>query len=396
MSNLNTRLLSIDIMRGITLFLMLFVNDLYIKGVPKWLLHTEAHEDGMGLSDWVFPGFLFMVGVSIPFAIANRQRIGDSLYAIIGHILFRSASLIVISLLIFNKGKLYEEYVGISKFVWAIILYSAIFMVWNNYPKKVERDILFKALQVIGVLLLLFLTITFRSGVEGEIGWLVRGWWGILGLIGWGYLVGALSALWCKDNILKCGILCLFFLGLNIFYSSNMLDFLMFLNPVFNVVLEGNIPFIVLTGVLIGMLIRQYKNVPSILIRNVLLLAVVSLVLGFFLRNWFIISKIYATPSWGLICNGISLLLFALIYYIVDIRKLSNGLGIFLQAGQNSLTTYIIPDVVYLIIWTYSSPVFFYKYVGNPIWCIVGSLVWAYAMLWLAILLKRIYVQLKL
>jgi heparan-alpha-glucosaminide N-acetyltransferase len=50
------RIVSIDIMRGLTLFLMLFVNDLYMPGVPQWLGHTEAQEDGMGLADWVFPG----------------------------------------------------------------------------------------------------------------------------------------------------------------------------------------------------------------------------------------------------------------------------------------------------------------------------------------------------
>ena len=36
----NKRILSIDIMRGITLFLMLFVNDLFVEGVPCWLTHA--------------------------------------------------------------------------------------------------------------------------------------------------------------------------------------------------------------------------------------------------------------------------------------------------------------------------------------------------------------------
>ncbi|WP_286753171.1 MULTISPECIES: hypothetical protein [Sphingobacterium] len=42
------RIRSMDVMRGLTLFLMLFVNDLFIPAVPKWLVHTEADEDGMG------------------------------------------------------------------------------------------------------------------------------------------------------------------------------------------------------------------------------------------------------------------------------------------------------------------------------------------------------------
>lgn len=63
------RIQSTDVMRGLILFLMLFVNDLYTPGVPKWLVHTAAQEDGMGLADWVFPGFLFLVGLSIPFRL---------------------------------------------------------------------------------------------------------------------------------------------------------------------------------------------------------------------------------------------------------------------------------------------------------------------------------------
>lgn len=321
-----TRLLSIDIMRGFTLFLMLFVNDLYTKGVPKWLLHTEAQEDGMGLADLVFPGFLFMVGISIPFAVANRQKIGDTMSSILKHILFRAGSLILISLMLFNKGRLSVEYVGISTFVWAILLYVAIFLVWNNYPKTATRNILYKVLQEVGVVILLFLLIAFRSGTDGELGWMIRGWWGILGLIGWGYLIGALASLWFKDSILKCGVLCVFFLVINILYSAKLLSFLEVLYPVFDVVLGGNIPFIVLTGVLLGLLIRKFKSTPVVLIRYILLLALGCLLLGFVLRNWFIISKIYATPSWGLICTGISLALFAGFYYFVDVKQKTKGL----------------------------------------------------------------------
>ena len=60
------RISSIDIMRGLTLLLMLFVNDLNMKVAPAWMGHTKADFDGMGLADWVFPGFLFMVGMAIP------------------------------------------------------------------------------------------------------------------------------------------------------------------------------------------------------------------------------------------------------------------------------------------------------------------------------------------
>jgi len=38
-------------MCGMTLLLMLFVNDVYMPGVLQWIDHTAAHTDGMGLAD---------------------------------------------------------------------------------------------------------------------------------------------------------------------------------------------------------------------------------------------------------------------------------------------------------------------------------------------------------
>lgn len=55
----HNRIYSIDIMRGLTLLLMLFVNDLNMNFAPAWLGHMEADFDGMGLADWVFTGISF-------------------------------------------------------------------------------------------------------------------------------------------------------------------------------------------------------------------------------------------------------------------------------------------------------------------------------------------------
>src|SRR5436190_22442334 len=89
------RLNSLDIMRGLKLLLMLSVNDLFHDGVPHWLVHTKADEDGMGLADVVFPCFLFLVRLSIPFALSNRFQ-SESKFEISKHILVRTASLLII------------------------------------------------------------------------------------------------------------------------------------------------------------------------------------------------------------------------------------------------------------------------------------------------------------
>ena len=72
------RIASVDILRALTMTLMIFVNDLWsLENIPIWLEHTKAAQDGMGLADVVFPAFLVIVGMSIPFATASRLKKGE-------------------------------------------------------------------------------------------------------------------------------------------------------------------------------------------------------------------------------------------------------------------------------------------------------------------------------
>ena len=88
------RNVSIDMLRGLTMLLMVFVNDLWtVGGVPHSLEHFERFEDGMGLSDIVFPMFLFAMGMSIPYAIERRFSKGFSGESTLGHILSRTLAL---------------------------------------------------------------------------------------------------------------------------------------------------------------------------------------------------------------------------------------------------------------------------------------------------------------
>ena len=78
-SNQTFRISSIDILRALTMLLMIFVNDLWsLKDIPGWLEHTAAEADGMGLADTVFPAFLFLAGMSIPLSVQHRRQKGDS------------------------------------------------------------------------------------------------------------------------------------------------------------------------------------------------------------------------------------------------------------------------------------------------------------------------------
>ncbi len=390
------RIYSIDIMRGITLILMLFVNDLHMPGVPAWLGHRAADFDGMGLADWVFPGFLFMVGMAIPYSIGNRIAKGENILTIIRHIFIRSVSLLIIGVLMLNSGRVNQEFTGMSETLWSILMYLGVFLIWNKYRETDSNFFTIAGLKLAGIALLVFLVFKFRSGQMVNNGSLITGWWGILGLIGWGYLVTALIYLFVRDNIRGTTIALLFFLALNILSKLGLLDFLKPVQPVLGVIIEGNVPFIVISGLLGTLILKKLSADYRKIIITITIIGIFYILAGFFLRKWFIISKIQATPSWGFICNGISMILFALLYWIIDIRKIKKWTFFLKPAGENSLTTYLAPDIVYYLIWSTGIPILIYKQSDIPLVVVAGSVAWALLMVGLTALLVKFNIKLRL
>jgi heparan-alpha-glucosaminide N-acetyltransferase len=396
MTNYN-RISSIDIMRGLTLVLMLFVNDLNMNVAPSWLGHQAAEFDGMGLADWVFPGFLFIVGMAIPFAFSKRFSSGESLYDISRHILTRSLGLIVIGVLMLNSGRVNPELTGISKNLWALLMYLGVFLFWNDYPDKENKFFTVTALKFTGLAIFVFLIFKFRSGQYENNGSLITSWWGILGLIGWGYLVSAFTYVLCRDSILKTSMFALFFLVMNMLSDWKLLGFLEPIKPVFGIIIDGNVPLIVLTGLIAGLIIKkipltEFKKVIPVFIG----LGGLYLVSGFILRRWFIISKIQATPSWGMICSGISMFVFILLYWVADVKGKIRWAEFLRPAGENSLTTYLAPDILYYLIWSSGVPMLIYKQSHEPLIVVAGSLLWALLMVGLTALLARLNIKLRL
>lgn len=392
-----SRILSIDIMRGLTLLLMLFVNDLNMNVAPAFMGHTDADFDGMGLADWVFPGFLFIAGMSIPFAITNRISKGLTQTDNIKHILYRTVSLIVIGILMLNTSRVDPELTGISKNLWALLMYFAVFLVWNNYRSKDEKPFTVTGFRLAGIGLLIILIFKFKSGQPENDGSLITGWWGILGLIGWGYLAAALTYILCRNSLLLTALAAALFLGLNILASLGLSTFLDPARPLLGVIIDGNVPFIVVSGTFVGLMLKNSAGTGNkTLIRNLVISGVLSLAAGFLLREWFILSKIKATPSWGLVCTGISILVFTIIYVISDVFGKTGWAEFFRPAGENSLTTYLVPNILYHLIWMGGLPVFFYKQSQILPIVIGGSIIWAILMVWLSAFLKRLGISLKL
>ena len=184
MNSINqNRVVSIDILRALTMTLMIFVNDLWsLTGIPVWLEHTAAADDGMGLADTVFPAFLFLTGMSVPLAINYRRSKGDDNQKIIFHIILRSIALLVMGLFLVNGEYINEASTGMKRVVWNSICCTCFILIWNAWPAKTNKWIVW-SLKAIAILVLLFLAWIYRGGEGKEISGFTTWWWGILGWI---------------------------------------------------------------------------------------------------------------------------------------------------------------------------------------------------------------------
>ena len=348
------RIGSIDVFRALTMFLMIFVNDLWsLIEIPEWLGHTAAEADGMGLADVVFPIFLFIVGLSIPFAISNRRKKGQTTIKISFHIITRSITLIIMGVYMVNLENYNTDLAIINKYWWQILMTLAFFMIWNVYPRTTKpiRN-LYVCLQITGYLLLIFLAIIFIGGTVDNPVWIRPYWWGILGLIGWAYLICAFVYLFAGSNLIALiGALVLF----NLF---NVADFSGWLEPVSSIkqyvwiVGNGSMPAFTIGGVVASVIYTKLNKENSInrFILVMFLLGVIMLIFGFGTRPLWGISKIRATPAWVGICTGISFLAFGFLYALVDVFKKRNWFTIIDAAGTSTLTCYLIPYYWYAIL----------------------------------------------
>jgi len=104
-SALSERVTSIDFFRGLTMFLLMGEStELYrhINSVDNDFMHflgTQLdHHEWHGLHFWdlIQPFFMFIVGVAIPFAVANRIKKGASENTLLNHALKRSLILLLL------------------------------------------------------------------------------------------------------------------------------------------------------------------------------------------------------------------------------------------------------------------------------------------------------------
>ncbi|PSR11902.1 MAG: DUF5009 domain-containing protein [Bacteroidetes bacterium] len=301
------RLLSLDIFRGMTIAAMIMVNN-----PGSWnhvyapLLHAEWH--GVTPTDWIFPFFLFIVGVSIAYALGRRKVEGVDRGQLIRKILIRT-------LLIFGIGLFLN---GFPFFNLSTI----------RIPGVLQRIAL-----VYGASALLFLYLSPRQLFWAGVGFLLL-YWGLMTLVpvpgGVAPNLEATTNLgaWLDRTVM----------GGHLWSQAKVWD------P------EGllsTIPAITtgLSGILTGNWLRS-KNDGFTKVAGMMVIGTILLALSFVWDLSFPINKKIWTSSYVLYTSGVALLFLGTVYWLVDLKEYKGWTKPFVVYGTNALFVFVMSGIV--------------------------------------------------
>ncbi len=308
-NSVTTRLVSIDALRGFDMFWIigggaLFASLVTVHSHPVTQKIEEQleHVEWMGFrfEDLIYPLFLFIMGVVLPFSMSRRTERGQSRSMLYFHVLKRSAVIILLGL-IMN---------GLLRFDWAQ-------MRWPGVLQRIGLCYFFAAMIVmntkwrtqaiiIGATLVLYWLATVLIPVPG-------------------YGAGDLTMEGCLSS----------------FIDQQLIPGTLYYGYGDNEGLISTLPAIctVLLGSLAGHWLRTDRS-GNRKAAGLAVAGAVSLLAGLSWAQVFPIIKIIWTSSFVLFAAGWSLLLLALFYWIIDVKGYRKWAFFFIVIGMNPITIY--------------------------------------------------------
>jgi heparan-alpha-glucosaminide N-acetyltransferase len=392
------RVVSIDIFRGLTMAVMIFVNELSsVRGLPWWTYHALENVDVMTYVDMVFPFFLFSIGMSLPLSVSQRLKRNPSLPSLWMHVLLRSASLLALGLILANAEKADPARMIMSGNIWGLLGILSMALYLNVYVESKRFPAYSKILRIVGLVGVVIVFALFRrTAHNGNAAWIDPSYPEILGLIGYSYLATAILYIPTRRWKWAPAVWFALLVALCAFSTAKILAFPDRLPLYFWPFGNGAMACMIMAGVVTSTIFLGTGQRPSP--RRAMIVAagfaVFTLAAGIVFTPLGI-SKIRATPTWSLYSIAASVLLFMLLYWICDVNRQTRWATLFKPAGSNTLTTYLLPDLWYFLL--ASLGVTFLESHFNQGWPgIVKTLVFTLFILAVSAILTRQKVRLQL
>ena len=305
------RVVSIDALRGFDMFwimgggaffLTLFelIDNPFTRVLASQLHHSKWN--GFTFEDLIFPLFVFILGLSMPYSLTKRLDRGDSRSNLYRHIVLRTITLLVLGL-VYNK----------------ILRLNFTEMRYTGVLQRIALCYFFAAL------------IVMNSSIKWQAVWtggLLIGYWLVMKLVpvpgfGAGVLTPEGNFASYIDRLFLPGRFCCFKYGDNEGILSTI--------PAVSTALLG-----VLSGHWLktsGPGIRKVKGLCAA--------GAVSLVLALIWNFLFPINKLLWSSSYVLFAGGWSLFFLALFYWLIDVRGYKKWAFPFVVVGLNPITIYV-------------------------------------------------------
>lgn len=331
-SFIQSRLLSLDTLRGFDMFWIIGGEEL-VHALSKlypnyfWSQFSKQLEhpywNGFTFYDLIFPLFIFLAGVSTPFSIGKALNDGKSKKEILLKVLKRGLILILLGI-VYNNG-LQIKPIDDIRFM-SVLGRIGIAYVFANITFLYVKET-FLIYWFAGLIVAYWLILKFTSAP--------------------GFPMGDLSM---EGNFAS-------------FFDRNVLPGKLSRGIHDTVGLFNNIPAIsnALAGIITGIFLQKQKITPT---KKALYMALAGLLAVIIAQIWnldFPINKNLWSSSFVMQTVGLSLLLFALFYYVIDVLKYTRWTLFFQVIGMNSILIYISGK---FIDWEFTADAFF-KWLGQ-------------------------------
>lgn len=315
------RLVSLDVLRGLTIAFMIMVNNNGGRGA--WSQMKHAAWNGFTATDLVFPTFLFVVGASIVFSTEARLQRGDSRTSLAGHTVRRAAILLLFGVVVNNFPYfhlVHMRFYGVLQRIAVCYLIIGLFYLWD---RRVSTKVVVLVVALAGYWVLLSWVPVPGAGIPGrDVPFLDKN----QNIVAW------------VDRQLMPG---------HLYEDAPAHDAR---DP------EGllsDIPALgtTLLGLLAGLWLRGRRTLATKAL-GLAAGAAVCLALGYFWSIWFPLNKKMWTSSYVLVAAGWSLALFAACYWLIEFKgRCKEGLGKaaiwpWLIFGSNAIAAYMVSELL--------------------------------------------------